>query len=248
MSRIKFSEKFIVNCVLHRDLAEFYLRQKLARKERPEYKPSGRIPKTFHYAWFGSAKIPEDCRRCIDSWQEHHPDWEFKLWNESNFPIELYPYAQEALSAKCWAFVSDVARLHALYTEGGVYLDTDVVVLKSFEPLLKHDCFLGYEAPTQITISTFGAQRHHPYVGLLLDWYRTVHLRKVYHLTANVRFISKISRLFYGLTLNGQETVFGDGVHLYPRDRFCPKPGQDGNWLTTENTFSIHKGTGLWFG
>lgn len=126
---------FIVNSFLHRDLAEFYLRQKL-NPQRRNYIPSKQIPKIIHYAWFGSAAMPAICQQCIDSWHKIHPDWEFMLWNESNFPFDLYPYAKEALEKKCWAFISDVARLHAVYYHGGVYLDTDVKTIKSFNNLL----------------------------------------------------------------------------------------------------------------
>ena len=236
---------FIVNSFLHLDLAEFYLREKLS-PSRHDYLPPKKIPKVIHYAWFGPASIPEPCQRCIDSWHKIHPDWEFKLWNESNFPFELYPYAQEALRKKCWAFVSDVARLHALYNYGGVYLDTDVKVINGFDNLLHLGCFFCLEAPTQIATSTIGAKQHHPYIRLLLDWYRFIHLRKAYSYVANVRFISKITRIFYGIKLHGQQLTFGDDVHIFPRTYFSPERAH-GNFQITEKTYAIHLGTGMWW-
>lgn len=236
---------FIVNSFLLRDLAEFYLRQKLS-PSRHDYLPSKKIPKVIHYAWFGPASIPEPCQRCIDSWHKIHPDWEFKLWNDSNFPFELYPYAQEALAKKCWAFVSDVARLHALYNYGGIYLDTDVKIVNSFNDLLHLGCFFCFEGPTQIATSTIGAKQHHPFIKLLLDWYRFVHFREAYSHVANVRFISKITRFFYNIKLDGQQLSFADDVHIFPRTYFSPK-NINGVYQVTHETKAIHLGTGMWW-
>ena len=235
---------FIVNSFLHRDLAEFYLRQKL-NPQRRNYIPSKQIPKIIHYAWFGSAAMPAICQQCIDSWHKIHPDWEFMLWNESNFPFDLYPYAKEALENKCWAFISDVARLHAVYNHGGVYLDTDVKTIKSFNDLLNLGCFACFQGPSQIATSTIGAKQYHPYVGLLLDWYRMIHLRNAYLRVANVRFISKITRLFYGIKLQGKQLSLYDDVRIFPREYFTPE-NIDGNWKVTTNTYAIHISTGMW--
>ena len=104
------------------------------------------IPKKTHYCWFGGAELPELAKRCISSWHQHMPDWEYVLWNEESFDISKAPtYVQEAYAAKKFAFVSDYVRLFALEQQGGVYLDTDVEVLKSYQPLLEHCAFIGFE-------------------------------------------------------------------------------------------------------
>lgn len=167
------------------------------------------------------------------------------LWNESNFPFDLYPYAKEALKKKCWAFISDVARLHAVYNHGGVYMDTDVRTIKSFDDLLNLGCFACFEGPSQISIGTIGAKQHHPYVALLLDWYRMVHLRNAYLRVANVRFVSKITRLFYSTKLQGKEISLENDVHIFPREYFLPK-SIDGDWNVNSSTYAIHIGTGMW--
>ena len=87
------------------------------------------IPKIIHYCWFGKGEMPESAKKCLASWHEHMPDYDYKLWNEDNFDVNQYVYAKEAYEARKYAFVSDVVRLWALEREGGIYLDTDVEVL-----------------------------------------------------------------------------------------------------------------------
>ena len=101
------------------------------------------IPKKIHYCWFGG-KHPPLVTLCIETWKKHLPDYEIKLWNEKNIPDNI-PYVNKMLQEKKYAFASDYIRYYALYQEGGIYLDTDMEVIKSFDYLLNQDCFLGYE-------------------------------------------------------------------------------------------------------
>ena len=103
------------------------------------------IPKKIHYCWFGRSKMPELALKCIASWKKYLPDYEIKEWNEDNFDLELYPYVREAYNNRKFAFVTDVVRLYALYTEGGIYMDTDVEVLKPLDCFLNHQAFSGFE-------------------------------------------------------------------------------------------------------
>ena len=89
------------------------------------------IPKTIHYCWFGRGQMPDLALRCIESWHKHMPDYQYKVWNEENFNIDCNDYVREAYAAKKYAFVSDYVRLYALYSEGGIYMDTDVEVIKT---------------------------------------------------------------------------------------------------------------------
>lgn len=94
------------------------------------------IPKTIHYCWFGPNPLPEKDKAYMETWRKFMPDYEIKLWNEDNFDINLCPYVQQAYANKKFAFVSDVARLYALVNEGGIYLDTDVELLRGFSHIL----------------------------------------------------------------------------------------------------------------
>ena len=107
------------------------------------------IPKIIHYCWFGGNPLPKSAIECIESWKQFFPDYEIKEWNETNFDIHLNRYTEEAYQQKKWAFVSDVARLWALVHEGGIYMDTDVEVVRPLDDLLKNKAFIGFE----ITIS-----------------------------------------------------------------------------------------------
>ena len=90
------------------------------------------IPKIIHYCWFGGNPLPDDVKAYMETWRQHFPDFKIKQWDESNFDVNALKYTRQAYFAKKFAFVSDVARLHALVSEGGLYLDTDILIKKPF--------------------------------------------------------------------------------------------------------------------
>ena len=106
------------------------------------------IPKKIHYCWFGGNPLNDLGKKCLASWKKYFPDYEMIEWNESNFDINCCQYVKEAYEAKKWAFVSDYARFKILYEQGGVYFDTDVEVIKSFDDILKEGNFMGCENET----------------------------------------------------------------------------------------------------
>lgn len=114
------------------------------------------IPKIIHYCWFGSKPFPKTVRRCIATWHKHLPDYEFRLWNEENSPME-HPFVKSAYVAKKYAFVADYVRFWALYNYGGIYLDTDMFVVRSFNPLLDNNFFCGRETAESATIGESNA-------------------------------------------------------------------------------------------
>ena len=105
-----------------------------------------KIPKVIHYCWFGGNPKPKLVQKCIHSWKKYCPDYEIIEWNESNFDISSCPlYVRQAYDVKKWAFVSDYARLKIIHTCGGIYLDTDVELIKSLDSLLEYNAFFGFE-------------------------------------------------------------------------------------------------------
>jgi mannosyltransferase OCH1-like enzyme len=137
------------------------------------------IPKIIHYCWFGGNPKSEIIEKCMHSWRQHCPDWEIREWNEENFDVAAFPYTQEAYAEKKWAFVSDVARLYAVYECGGVYLDTDVELLQAIDGILSYDAVFAFE--TEVNINTgrgFAAQPHHNTVEKMLECYRDIHFLK----------------------------------------------------------------------
>jgi len=103
------------------------------------------IPKVIHYCWFGHGIIPASQKKYIDSWSKVMPDYQIKCWNEDNFDVNICSFSETAYKLKKYSMVSDVARLFALYTEGGVYMDTDVKVLKPLDEFLNYDFFSAIE-------------------------------------------------------------------------------------------------------
>lgn len=135
------------------------------------------IPKVIHYCWFSGEKKPRLIRRCIRSWKKVLPDYEIKCWDANSFDFESVPYVKQAYERKKWAFVADYVRLYALYTKGGIYLDSDVEVYKSFDEFLKYSFFTGTDIRSPqlnhygIEAAIMGAEKEHPYLKECLDLY-----------------------------------------------------------------------------
>jgi mannosyltransferase OCH1-like enzyme len=136
-----------------------------------------KIPKIIHYAWFGSKPKPPIVLRCIESWKKNLPDFEIKELNENNFDINSNTYTKDAYLNKKWAFVSDYARLKALYEEGGVYLDTDMYIVKNFD-FLNHDLILGKEGNEHLNAAMLACTRKNPYIKDLLSVYENLEERE----------------------------------------------------------------------
>lgn len=115
--------------------------------------------------------IPTKTEEYIFSWKRYCPDYEIREWNESNFDINENAYCREAYEAKKWAFVSDYVRLKALYEYGGIYMDTDVEVVKNLDSLCIYDAASGYESNTCIPTGTIASCRNNEWIGMLLDSY-----------------------------------------------------------------------------
>lgn len=192
--------------------------------------------------------MPELARKCIASWKKYLPEYEIKEWNEDNFDINSYPYVREAYENRRFAFVTDVVRLYALYHEGGIYMDTDVEVLKPLDSLLGYEIVSGFESETQIPTGLMASQAEMPFMLELLQDYHDLHFVKAdgtLDLTTNVERITNHC-LKYGIVLNNtQQTV--NGFTFLPKDYLCPKSYEDGKIRLTENTLTIHHFAGSWY-
>lgn len=206
------------------------------------------IPKTIHYCWFGRGEMPQLAKDCIASWHKYMPDWEYKLWNEDNFDVNQVPYTKEAYEAKKYAFVTDYVRLWALEKEGGVYFDTDVMVLRKFDDLLGYKAFAGFEGSKFLPIGTcvMATEAHGGWVLEMLEAYNDRHFLKPDgspDLTTNVEFLTNKMRE-NSFVQNGKEQDYKD-LHVFPVDYFCPKQ-TTGEYFRTENTYCDHLGLGSW--
>jgi len=205
------------------------------------------IPKTIHYCWFGGNPLPELAVKCIESWKKYCPDYEIVEWNESNFDINCCDYAREAYEAKKWAFVSDVARLYALVNYGGIYMDTDVEVLQSLDPLLKFEGVSGFESKECIPTGLMACEKGHPLFRECLNEYDHVRFIKEngdFDTTTNVTRITRLC-IEYGLKLNGEKQII-NGLTLLPTEYLCPLNNSTGKLHVTEKTYTIHWFNGSW--
>lgn len=121
------------------------------------------IPKTINYIWLGKNPLPPTIKKCIASWEKILPEYEIKCWDESNLNITDPTYLK-TLAEKKWAFASDIARLHVLYNHGGIYLDTDMEVVKSLNPLLDTDMFIGLEDEKHIAAGIIGCTAKNAFI------------------------------------------------------------------------------------
>ena len=208
------------------------------------------IPKIIHYCWFGRGKMPQLANDCIDSWHKYLPDYELKLWNEDSFDINSVPYVLEAYQARKFAFVTDYVRLFALFNYGGVYMDTDVEVLKPLDSLLDLPAFSGYESNKFSSFPTgiMASQKGGICVKEQISYYENIHFVKpdgTFDMTTNTQTISRIMNE-NGFQLNGKYQVYKNDMHAFPKDYFCPKTST-GILKLTENTYCIHHFAGSWY-
>lgn len=200
------------------------------------------IPKIIHYCWFGGNEKPALVKKCLESWEKHLPDYEIKEWNESNVNLDSNQYVKEAYSQKKYAFVSDYIRVHALYHNGGIYLDTDVEVFQSFTPFLQEDSFWGFEQENFIATSTIGARKHHPFIKSFLDSYEKREFIKEDDSVDDITNVAVVTKMLKakGLVQNGQkQTIDGVGT-IYPQVYFSPYDYINCQTFKTEETYAMH--------
>lgn len=205
------------------------------------------IPRIIHYCWFGGNDYPDVVKACIWSWRQFCPDYQIVEWNEDNFNLHDCPYSEEAYLAKKWAFVSDYARVRILYEYGGIYMDTDVEVLKDLTPLLENKAFLGFEAGCGVNSGLIaGSEAGLPFYRELLDLYRNTcfNLEEGSNLTSCVEYTTDLLEK-HGLEKNNRMQIV-EGIRIYPMEFFCPMDHMTGNIALTGNTYTYHKYSGSW--
>jgi len=205
------------------------------------------IPRTIHYCWFGDAQKSDLNRRCLDSWRRVLPGYHVKEWNEKNSPLDS-PYCQEAHRKGLWSRLSNNVRLQVLYSEGGIYLDTDVEVLKDFGPLLLDRCFLGFQQRSEdddwVNSAVLGAQSAHPFIRSCLELTEALHA-ETGEFFRSPSIVTTVLRNM-GLRSYGLQEL--NGIKIYPAEYFYPYP-----WFSSfspecikEATYCIHYWEGSW--
>jgi len=131
------------------------------------------IPKKIHYCWFGGSEKTIDILTCINTWNNHLPNYEIQEWNESNFDVFQNTYTSDCYTKGKWAHLSDYARAYVLYSFGGIYFDVDVVVHRNLDEFLIYRAFSGFEIPGIPFTATWGTEPGHPWPRMLLDYYES---------------------------------------------------------------------------
>lgn len=185
------------------------------------------IPKIIHYCWFGGNKKSNLINNCIASWKLHLPDYEIMEWNEGNCDLSS-AFLQSCMKLKKWAFISDYIRLKKLYEFGGVYLDTDMLVIKNLDLFLNHDCFFGAEDSKYISAGIIGASVNNGFIEKILSRYLVMKgFTDTFDLAKNT--IPKIITKTFLSVNNNVETLFTrkieiNNIVVYPFETFYPLP------------------------
>lgn len=212
-----------------------------------------KIPKKIHYCWFGGKDKPKYIIDYIDTWSKMN-EYEIIEWNEQNFNIEECDFIKSAYENKKWAFVSDYVRLSVLQKHGGIYLDTDVEIIKPFDEFLEEDMFLGYIYNCSLGTAVIGAKKNHPIISGILELYKTAEFKFIdnkiklkfkgyeeYQINNNndlftVYFIKNVD----GFLLSNKKQKLED-ITIYPKEYF------ERRTFSKSKDFSIHHCDGSWY-
>lgn len=198
------------------------------------------IPKIIHYCWLSNDPIPNNLQKYMQTWKEKLPDYEFMLWNFERFDINSSIWVKQAFEKKKYAFAADYIRLFAVYHYGGIYMDMDVEVVKSFNDLIQKDYLLGFESNIGIEAGIFGAAPKAQWIKICLDYYK------------NKEFINRdgsfndmpLPKIMFKV-LN-EKYIQTDLLNIYPIDYLTAKSFKTGKIKVTPNTHTIHHFAGSW--
>ena len=206
------------------------------------------IPKVIHYCWFGRGKMPKLAEICIASWKKHLPEYELHLWNEDTFDVNSNLFTKQAYESRKFAFVTDYVRLYALHKHGGIYMDTDVEVLKNMDYFLQFPAFSGFEDEINIPTGLMSSVKGGKWIEYLLSYYdKRAFIKPDGSLdTLTNTFIIGDMTKKIGFVPDGTYQVIDNEVHIFPKDYFCPKSQITGNIIITKNTYCIHHFSGSW--
>ena len=228
------------------------------------------IPKIIHYCWFGPHDIKKNevIQSCMHSWRDILPEYEIKIWNESNVNIDsLPPFAIQAYKNKKWAYVADVVRFQKLYEYGGVWLDTDMLILKDFSFLLEKNnqsysdlSVWGYEDDVHISCGIIAANKNNKIIkqisNFYIDHYKNNNLNNIIAIPKIVSTI--INKAFefekYNDENNKRNTFLknkdGDTIKIYNAEYFYPLSNankkEDYKRFITDKSYAVHMWNYSW--
>ena len=192
--------------------------------------------------------MPEDNLKCIESWKKFLPDYKLMLWNEDNYDVNSIKFTRQAYQKKKYAFVIDPGRLQLLREHGGIWLDTDIEIIKNLDPLLELPAFMSFESDTLLHTGIVGSEKGAAWT----DEYWKYMNKKPFirwngrlNKTPSTVIISRILKK-RGVKLDNTFQIYDDSLHIFPKDYFCPKDYKTGKITITDNTYCIHHFAGSW--
>lgn len=209
------------------------------------------IPKIIHYCWFSGDKKPKTIQKCIDSWSKEMPDYTIKCWDQNSFFFDSIPFVRDAMMAKKYAFAADYVRLFALFSEGGVYLDSDVLVKRPFDSFLNDDFFCGTEAYLvdnkvnyRMEAAIMGASKGHPFIKKCMSFYHE-HTFALERLSKDFVMPAVISHYAeeYGYQYENKKQQT-NGLTVYPTPVFTNTLHPDTS--NPDGLYAIHQNVGSW--
>lgn len=208
------------------------------------------IPKKIHYCWFGGNPLPNEAKKCIESWRKYCPDFEIIEWNESNYDINCCEYVKQSYEAKKWAFVSDYARFDILYRYGGLYFDTDVEMIKPIDDILEKGSFMGIEDANGGVVNPGLGLAAIPNLDLykeILEFYQCQYFYNTdgsFNQTTVVAYTTSILEKHGFKKKNVIQFI--EGIYIYPMEYFCPMNYYTGEINITVNSRTIHHYSCSW--
>lgn len=205
------------------------------------------IPKIIHYCWFGPNKIPNSLKKYIKTWKKYCPDYEIRCWTEKNYDVMQHTFVKSAYEAKAWAFVSDYVRLDVIYRYGGIYLDTDVELLKNLDFLLDNKCYIGIQQNQYLCTTGlgFGAEKGSQVVYSMLQKYNDLVFNEQNKMLFACPYLNDSVIKTYGQITNSDIIKMRD-VTIYSPKFFDPISTGNTKNLLCKDTVSIHHYAATW--
>lgn len=212
------------------------------------------IPKIIHLCWMSGDPFPSDIQKCIDSWKRILPDYEIWLWDTKRFDLSTSVWVTEAYDKKKYAFCADYIRMYALFNYGGVYLDSDVEVLRSFNDLLTLPYFIGYESKQYFEAAVIGAEKGNPFIGDVLAYYKDRHFVKE-NGSLDIQIMPEVmmnvtNSKWKRVLINEISDFINDPtiINVFPYDWFSPIDSTGKRYVlrVSKNTYCIHHFASAW--
>jgi len=207
------------------------------------------IPKIIHWCWLSKNEYPQMVKDCLDSWHKYLSDYEIRFWNTDNFDVSSTAWTQWAFENKKYAFASDYIRYYALYNFGGIYLDSDVEVLKSFNDLLQYDSFMGFEYMGLPEAAVIGAKKGTVWVKSCLEWYETAGIDRLNNIERMLapRILKTNYENTMRMKLLDTDTIAQVDNHIIlPFYYLSPKNFFSGKIIQKSETYAIHHFESAW--